>query len=52
MAGKLSTWAALDKRRDRRDPLVSSHLYIEGGDSKEDQIRCREGFRKLIGKLG
>jgi hypothetical protein len=31
---------------------VSAHLYIEGGESKEDQIRCREGFRKLIGKLG
>jgi hypothetical protein len=31
---------------------VSAHLYIEGGESKEDQIRCREGFCKLIGKLG
>ncbi|MCK6395175.1 DUF4276 family protein [Zoogloea sp.] len=31
---------------------MSAHLYIEGGESKEDQIRCREGFRKLIGKLG
>jgi Domain of unknown function (DUF4276) len=30
---------------------VSAHLYIEGGESKEDQIRCREGFRKLIGKI-
>jgi hypothetical protein len=42
----------MDKRRDRRNSLVSAHLYIEGGESKEDQIRCREGFRKLIGKLG
>jgi hypothetical protein len=31
---------------------VSAHLYIEGAESKEDQVRCREGFRKLIGKLG
>jgi hypothetical protein len=31
---------------------VSAHLYIEGGESKEDQIRCREGFRKLIEKAG
>jgi hypothetical protein len=31
---------------------VSSRLYIEGGESKEDQIRCREGFRKLIEKAG
>lgn len=31
---------------------MSAHLYIEGGESKEDQIRCREGFRKLIGRLG
>ncbi|MFH0997268.1 MAG: hypothetical protein V1844_17500 [Pseudomonadota bacterium] len=33
---------------------MSAHLYIEGSktgaDSKEDQIRCREGFRKLIEK--
>lgn len=31
---------------------MSAHLYIEGGESKEDQIRCREGFRKLIEKAG
>lgn len=31
---------------------MSVHLYIEGADSKEDQIRCREGFRKLLEKLG
>lgn len=27
-------------------------MYIEGGESKEDQIRCREGFRKLLEKAG
>ncbi|MBE2281982.1 MAG: DUF4276 family protein [Prosthecobacter sp.] len=32
--------------------MVSAHLYIEGAESKEDQVRCREGFRNLIGKLG
>jgi len=31
---------------------VSAHLYIEGGESKDDQIRCREGFRKLFEKAG
>ena len=31
---------------------MSAHLYIEGGESKEDQIRCREGFRTLIEKAG
>jgi hypothetical protein len=31
---------------------VKAHLYIEGGESKEDQIRCREGFRKIFEKAG
>lgn len=31
---------------------MSAHLYIEGAESKEDQIRCREGFRKLLEKAG
>jgi len=31
---------------------VSAHLYIEGAESKEDQIRCREGFQKLLEKAG
>ena len=31
---------------------MSAHLYIEGAESKEDQVRCREAFRNLIGKLG
>lgn len=31
---------------------MSAHLYIEGADSKEDQIRCREGFRRLLDKIG
>ncbi|MEI6260362.1 MAG: hypothetical protein WCR46_10700 [Deltaproteobacteria bacterium] len=35
---------------------MNTHLYIEGSktgaDSKEEQIRCREGFRKLIEKAG
>ena len=31
---------------------MRAHLYIEGGESKEDQIRCREGFRKLLEKSG
>ena len=31
---------------------MSAHLYVEGGESKEDQIRCREGFRKLFEKAG
>ncbi len=35
---------------------MSAHIYIEGSrtgaNSKSDQIRCREGFRKLIEKAG
>lgn len=35
---------------------MSAVLYLEGGasgaDSKELQIRCREGFRKLLEKSG
>lgn len=31
---------------------MSASIYIEGGESKEDQIRCREGFRKLLEKMG
>lgn len=44
----------MDEGTDWRNPLVSAHLYIEGSqtgpDSKEQQIRCREGFRKLFEK--
>ncbi|MBI3716703.1 MAG: DUF4276 family protein [Betaproteobacteria bacterium] len=32
--------------------MVSARLYIEGGESKEDQTRCREAFRKLFEKAG
>ena len=32
---------------------MKAHLYVEGGgDSKENKIRCREGIRKLIEKMG
>jgi len=32
---------------------VSVHLYVEGGgDSRDEHIRCREGFRKLLEKAG
>jgi hypothetical protein len=31
---------------------VRAHLYIEGGESKEDKIRCREGFCKILEKAG
>jgi len=32
---------------------VSVKIYVEGGgDSKEQHVRCREGFRKLIEKAG
>lgn len=31
---------------------MTAHLYIEGAESKEDQIRCRAGFRKLLEKTG
>lgn len=31
---------------------MSAHLYIEGGSSKMDKSRCREGFRKLLEASG
>jgi hypothetical protein len=31
---------------------VSASIFIEGGESKEDKIRCRKAFRKLLEKLG
>lgn len=32
---------------------MSVKIYVEGGgDSKEQHVRCREGFRKLIEKAG
>jgi len=27
-------------------------LYLEGGESKDDKIRCREAFSKLLEKAG
>ncbi len=46
----------MDERTNRGDTLVSAHFYIEGSktgpESKSDQVRCREGFRKLIEKSG
>jgi hypothetical protein len=44
----------VDQGPNRRDSLVSATIYLEGGasgtDSKDLQIRCREGFRKLLEK--
>ena len=31
---------------------MSAHIYLEGGGSKELDIRCREGFRKLLESCG
>lgn len=31
---------------------MNAWIYIEGGESKEAKIRCREGFRKLFEKSG
>lgn len=31
---------------------MKAHIYIEGGESKEDKIRCRQGFSRLIEKMG
>jgi hypothetical protein len=42
----------MDERPNRRDPLVSATIFLEGAakgpDSKEQQIRCREAFHKLL----
>lgn len=31
---------------------MSAHLYVEGGESKEDKIRCRENLSRLLAKTG
>ena len=53
MAEEISARATLDERGNWGNSLVKAHLYVEGGgDSKENKIRCREGVRKLIEKMG
>src|SRR5437868_14017308 len=52
MAEEVPARSAMDEGGDRGDTLVNAHLYIEGGESKEDQIRCREGFRKILERSG
>jgi hypothetical protein len=46
----------VDKGPAWRNALVSAYIYIEGGgtgaDSKQVDIRCREGFRKLLENCG
>jgi hypothetical protein len=43
----------MDARRNRRNALVSAKIYIEGGgDSKELNARCRQGFRRLLQSAG
>lgn len=39
-------------RRNRGHPLVKSQIYIEGGESRQDTIRCRQAFSKLFRKMG
>ncbi len=31
---------------------MKGHIYIEGSDSYEDKIRCRQAFRTLLAKCG
>jgi hypothetical protein len=46
----------MDQRPTWGNALVSTYIYIEGGgageDSKEIDIRCREGFRRLLENCG
>lgn len=43
----------MDQWRAGGNPLVSAHLYIEGGgNSKEEKIRCREAFASLLNSQG
>ncbi len=32
--------------------MVKAHIYLEGGGGKELNVRCREGFNKLLKKYG
>jgi hypothetical protein len=41
------------QRRDWRDSLVSSRIYLEGGgEAKDLHIQCRKGFRNLLESAG
>jgi hypothetical protein len=43
----------MDARAVGRETLVSSTIYLEGGgDSRDLQIRCQKGFRKLLEQCG
>jgi Domain of unknown function (DUF4276) len=43
----------MDERPNRRDSLVSSAIYIEGGgDFSAADIECRKGFSKLFERMG
>src|SRR5438034_1776349 len=49
LVGEVPAWAVVDARAVGREALVRSTIYLEGGgDSRDLQIRCREGFRKLL----
>ena len=53
MAEEVPPRRTLDPRRDRRDPLVSIKIYVEGGgDSKSLRTACRKGFRLFIENAG
>src|SRR5437764_12930122 len=49
LAREVPAGAVVEGRAVGGDALVSSTIYLEGGgDSRDLQIRCREGFRKLL----
>jgi hypothetical protein len=42
----------LDKRTNRREPLVTVTIYVEGGGDNNDSItRCRQAFAEYCNKL-
>ena len=49
VASEVPAWGALDARRDRREPMVSVKLFLEGGG---DRGTLRTASREFIDKSG
>jgi len=45
------TGTALANRRNRREPLVTVRIYLEGGFQGSTKSNCRQGFRLFFGKV-
>jgi hypothetical protein len=49
----LFAWKSLDQRRNRRKPLVTTTIFVEGGGNhnRDTTVRCREGFAEYCKRV-